>query len=94
MAVDMDGFDIKIKTTGIIHRTGEHVRFTLENEKGNPKNPVLTFFTPLTPPPAGQTSDQLYFCARGAIQRITFRWGSDGKILGCGRRIALTTRSM
>ena len=43
MTVKIDGLELKVQTSGIIHSSGEDVSFVLENEKDNPKNPVLRF---------------------------------------------------
>lgn len=92
MAIEINGLEMEVRTNGMIHRTGEYVLFTLENEKDNPKNPVLTFFTRVTPPPE-QQNDQLYFCARGTVQRITFYWGPDGRVLGWSGKLIVPKES-
>jgi hypothetical protein len=79
MTVKIDGLELKVQTSGIIHSSGEHVSFVLENEKDNPKNPVLRFVSRPASPNRANTNDFLYFCANGAIQRITFVWGSDSQ---------------
>ena len=43
MTVKIDGPDLQVQTSGIIHSSGEDISFVLENEKHNPKNPVLRF---------------------------------------------------
>ena len=78
MAVDISGFDLEVRATGIIHSSGERVLFTLENE-GDPKDPVLRFFSHIANPQAESTSDFLYFCARNSPQRISFVWGADAQ---------------
>ena len=80
MTVKIDGLDLQVQTSGIVRSSGEHVSFVLENEKDNPKNPVLRFVSRLASPNKGNTNDFLYFCVNGAIQRIAFVWGSDSQI--------------
>jgi hypothetical protein len=79
MTVRIDGLELKVQTSGIIHSSGEDVSFVLENENDNdnPKNPVLRFVSRPASPNTAHTNDFLYFCANGAIQRINFVWGSD-----------------
>jgi hypothetical protein len=79
MTVKIDGLDLQVRTSGIIHSSGENVSFVLENEKDNPKNPVLRFISSPAAPNTANTNDFVYFCANGAIQRINFVWGSDSK---------------
>jgi hypothetical protein len=73
------GFDLHFQASAIIHSSGEHVSFVIENEKDNPKNPVLRFVSRLASPQSENTNDVLYFCVNGAIQGITFIWGSDSQ---------------
>ena len=81
MTVEMHGFDLDIRATGIIHSTGEQVVFTIEEATNSADlatwKPPLLFFTPLKYPQPEGTHDHLYFCAKGGVQRITFLWGSD-----------------
>jgi len=77
MTVKIDGLELKVQTSGIIHSSGEDVSFVLENENDNPKNPVLRFVSRPAAPNTANTNDFLYFCVNGAIQRINFVWGSD-----------------
>jgi hypothetical protein len=79
MTAKIDGLDLQVQTSGIIHSSGEHVLFVLENEKDNPKNPVLRFVSRPASPNTANTNDFLYFCANGAIQRINFAWGPDSQ---------------
>jgi hypothetical protein len=79
MTVKIDGLDLQVQTSGIIHSSGEPVSFVLENETDNPKNPVLRFVSRLAAPNTANTNDFLYFCANGGIQRIAFVWGSDSQ---------------
>jgi hypothetical protein len=79
MTVKIDGLELKVQTSGIIHSNGEDVSFVLENENDNPKNPVLRFVSRPASPNTAHTNDFLYFCANGAIQRINFVWGSDSQ---------------
>jgi hypothetical protein len=79
MTVKIDGLELKVQTSGIIHSSGEHISFVLENEKDNPRNPVLHFVSRPASPNTANTNDFLYFCVNGAIQRITFVWGSDSQ---------------
>jgi len=79
MTVKIDGLDLQVQTSGIIHSSGEDVSFVLDNEKDNPKNPVLRFVSPPASPNTANTNDFLYYCANGAIQRINFVWSSDSQ---------------
>jgi hypothetical protein len=79
MTVKIDGLGLGVQTSGIIHSSGEHVSFVLENEKDNPKNPVLRFVSRPVSPNKANTNDFLDFFANGAIQRIAFVWGSDSQ---------------
>ncbi len=38
MTVKIDGLDLQVQTSGIVHSSGEDISFVLENEKDNPKN--------------------------------------------------------
>jgi hypothetical protein len=40
MTIKIDGLELEVQTSGIVHSSGEHVSFVLENEKDNPKNPA------------------------------------------------------
>jgi hypothetical protein len=79
MAVDISGFDLEVRTVGIIHSNGESVLFTIEKEppRGVRNDPVLRFFQHIIKPQPESTSDYLYFCARNAVQRVNFVWGAD-----------------
>jgi len=79
MTVKIDSLELGVQTSGIIHSSGENVSFVLENEKDNPRSPVLRFVSRLASPNTAHTNDFLYFCANGAIQRINFVWGSDSQ---------------
>ena len=79
MTVKIDGLDLQVQTLGIVHSSGEHISFVLENEKDNPKNPVLRFVSCPAAPNTANTNDFLYFSANGAIERIAFVWGSDSR---------------
>jgi hypothetical protein len=79
MTVKIDGLELKVQTSGIIHSSGEPISFVLENENDNPKNPVLRFVGRPAAPNTAHTNDFLYFCTNGAIQRINFVWGSDSQ---------------
>jgi hypothetical protein len=79
MTVKIDGLELEVQTSGIVHSSGEHVLFVLENEKDNPKNPVLRFVSRPLSPNKANTNDFLDFFANGAIQRIAFFWGSDSQ---------------
>ena len=79
MTVKIDGLELKVQTSGIIHSSGEDVSFVIENENDNPKNPVLRLVTRPASPNAAHANDFLYFCANGAIQRVNFVWGSDSQ---------------
>ena len=79
MTVKIDGLELEVQTSGIIHSSGEHVSFVLENEKDNPKSPVLRFGSCPASPNTANTNDFLYFSANGAIEPIAFVWGSDSR---------------
>jgi hypothetical protein len=85
MTVEINGLELEVRTEGLIQSSGEKVLFTLENETGNLKNPVLRFFTHLNQPQPKMMNDHLYFSANGSMQRISFAWGEDPqKPLGWG----------
>lgn len=79
MTVKIDGLELEVQTSGIIHSSGEDVSFVLENENDNPKNPVLRFVSCPASPNTANTNDFLYFSANGAIERIAFVWGPDSR---------------
>ena len=88
MAVEINGLALEVRTEGLTYSSEERVLFMLENEKDNPKNPVLRFFSYLERPKPEMMNDHLYFSANAAMQRIGFVWGKDPqKPLGWGGKL-------